>query len=71
MDAKIAKILEAIECESASGIDENTLLDDIEEWDSMGAISIITMLATDYGYTLNYDELKTLKTIGDIIKLMN
>lgn len=71
MDAKIAKILETIECENASDIDENTLLDDIEEWDSMGAISIITMLATDYGYTLNYDELRKLSKIGDIVKLMN
>lgn len=70
MDAKIAKILEAIECENTEGIDENTLLTDIQEWDSMGAISIITMLATDYGYTLNYDELRKLSKIGDITALM-
>lgn len=70
MKEKIAKILESIECENKDNIDENTLLSDIEEWDSMGKISIITMISENYGYILTYEELKKLKTIGDIVEFM-
>lgn len=70
MNEKIAQLLEVIECENTDGITEETLLSDIEEWDSMGVISVITMLATDYGYTLTYEELKKLSKVGDIVALM-
>ena len=70
MNEKIAQLLETIECENTEGITEETLLSDIEEWDSMGVISAITMLATDYNYTLTYEELKKLSKVSDILELM-
>ncbi len=70
MNEKLTHFLEIIECENTNGITADTLLSDIEEWDSMGVISVITMLATDYDYTLTYEELKKLSKVGDILALM-
>ncbi|WP_086227758.1 MULTISPECIES: hypothetical protein [Campylobacter] len=69
MDTKIAKFKDVIECDET--LTPQTPLDSIAEWDSMGKISTIVMLADDYGYTLTYDELKELKIVGDILDLMN
>ncbi|MEE3694008.1 hypothetical protein V2I21_02550 [Campylobacter sp. CLAX-22107-21] len=69
MDTKIAKFKDVIECDET--LTPQTPLDSIAEWDSMGKISTIVMLADDYGYTLTFDELKELKIVGDILDLMN
>lgn len=69
MDTKIAKFKDIIECDEA--LTPQTPLDSISEWDSMGKISTIVMLADDYGYTLTFDELKKLSIVGDILDLMN
>ena len=69
MDKKIAKFKDTIECDEP--LNPQTTLESLAEWDSMGKISTIIMLADDYGYTLTYDELKELKIVGDILDLMN
>ena len=69
MDKKIAKFKDTIECDEQ--LNPQTTLESIAEWDSMGKISTIIMLADDYGHTLTYDELKELKIVGDILDLMN
>ena len=69
MDKKIAKFKDTIECDES--INSQTTLESLAEWDSMGKISTIIMLADDYGHTLTYDELKELKIVGDILDLMN
>ena len=69
MDTKITKFKDVIECDEI--ITPQTPLDSIAEWDSMGKISTIVMLADDYGYTLTFDELKKLNIVGDILDLMN
>lgn len=69
MDKKIAKFKDTIECDEP--LTPQTTLESIAEWDSMGKISTIIMLADDYGHTLTYDELKELKIVGDILDLMN
>lgn len=69
MDEKIAKFKDIIECDEP--LTPQTELDSLSEWDSMGKISTIVMLADDYGYTLTFDELKGLKIVGDILALMS
>ncbi|MDY6134896.1 hypothetical protein [Campylobacter lanienae] len=69
MDKKIAKFKYTIECDEP--LNPQTTLESLAEWDSMGKISTIIMLADDYGHTLTYDELKELKIVGDILDLMN
>lgn len=70
MQEKLQELLDTLECENQANISTDTDLSDIEEWDSMGKISLITLLATKYNYTLSFDELKVLNKVSDILKFM-
>ena len=70
MQEKLQELLDTLECENQANISTDTDLSDIEEWDSMGKISIITLLAKKYNYTLSFDELKVLSKVSDILKFM-
>ncbi|MCR4322379.1 MAG: phosphopantetheine-binding protein [Candidatus Brocadiaceae bacterium] len=48
----------------------NTKRTDIEEWDSVGQISILSMLKNFFGVTLEMEELVTLETIQDIVNIL-
>lgn len=61
--------------EECMDLDEGTLklednLADYEEWDSVTALSIIAMVDEQFHKTLSGDDLKSAKTISDIIALM-
>ncbi|HPQ38602.1 MAG TPA: acyl carrier protein [Synergistaceae bacterium] len=45
-------------------------LEQLEEWDSMGIISVIAMLDKKYGVQLKADQIQALKSVGDILNLM-
>ena len=67
---KLEKFTDTIECEHPEHVKPDTVLKDIDEWDSMAMISVITMLATKFGRTLTYDELKGLVHVSDVLVLM-
>ena len=46
------------------------VLEELEEWDSMGVISIISMLDKNYKVQLKADQIKDLKTVSDILEHM-
>lgn len=48
----------------------NTKRTDVEEWDSVGQISILSMLKKIFGVTLEMEELATLETIQDIVNIL-
>jgi len=47
-------------------VKENDVLRDYETWDSLAALSIISMCDSTYGFTLKAAELKTLTTVADL-----
>ena len=56
-------------------IDEGTLeptmeLDDLENWDSMAKLSLIVLMDDEFGKTLVSDDIKSFKTIKDILDYM-
>lgn len=67
---KLARFTDTIECEHPEHVKPDTVLKDIDEWDSMAMISVITMLATKFKRTLTYDELKGLVHVSDVLALM-
>lgn len=67
---KIAKFADVIECEHPDELTPDTVLKDIDEWDSMAMISVITMLATKFNKTLTYGELKSLTLVSDVLAMM-
>ncbi len=61
--------------EEALDVEENTLtvdtkLDDIDEWDSMSALSLIVMLDDEFDVVVTAGQIKALQTIEDIVKYM-
>lgn len=61
-------ITETIEAENPINIDDN--IDDIEEWDSLGVLSLISML-DDLGASLETEKFEDLKTVRDFIEMVN
>ena len=47
----------------------NEILCDIEEWDSMAILAIISMFELELNINLTSDDLRNIKSISDLIKL--
>ena len=69
-EEKIRKIEEALEIDENT-INENTLLDDIPEYDSMGKLSLIVLCDEDFGKKLSGEQIKEFKTVKDILVFMD
>lgn len=65
----IEKFKEALDIEGE--YDLNVEMEDFKEWDSMGYISIMSMLDDEYGKEVNADQLKACKTLADLYKLVS
>ena len=63
MDELFGKLAEILEVDAVKPAD---VLRDFESWDSLAALSIIAMLDSSYGVRAGAEELKTLKTVGDL-----
>ena len=47
-----------------------TTAKDIEDWDSLSHISLIVAIEKEFGIKFDLIELKTLKNVGDMLKLI-
>ena len=48
----------------------NTNRAEIDEWDSMGQISIMSMLEEKFGVTLEMEELVNLERVQDVVNIL-
>ena len=48
----------------------DTILANLEEWDSMGIISIIAMLDRKFNKVLDADQISSLKSVQEILNFM-
>lgn len=69
MNEFIEKFKEALDIEGE--FDINVELEEFEEWDSMGYISVMSMLDEEYGKEVNADQLKACKTLADLYELVS
>ena len=69
MEEKLALIAEALDAEKEL-IKQQVALEELEEWDSMGIIAVISMLDKKYQVQLKADQIKALKTVNDILSYM-
>ncbi|MEK5025624.1 acyl carrier protein [Paenibacillus sp. FSL M7-1046] len=51
----------------AGTIELDTVLKEIEEWDSMARVALNAVLDTNFDFTLNSEELKNIVTFSDIV----
>lgn len=68
-EEKIKFLLEALESDSLENVKSTTLLDDIEEWDSIGALMLISEVDDALGTTINPEDLEEISTVEELINL--
>ncbi len=66
---KIEKLEELLDVEGGT-LEETTDLSKIEEWDSIAHLSFIIMLEEDFGRQVTGKEVRGVKTVRDILALM-
>lgn len=66
---KLELIADALEMD-VSELKPEDQLDDIENWDSMAALSIIVMFEDNCGKKVTAADIKGFKTVEDIMNLM-
>ena len=62
-------IIEIIEIEE--NIDENTILSDIEEWDSLAAVTTLALFKQKLGLNVGAQSVLNCKTVKDLLDLGN
>lgn len=68
MDDFFEQLEEALEAEEPLAAD--TVLADLEEWDSLGTLAVVSMVSECYGVTLASEELVAAVTAGDLRQLV-
>ena len=66
---KIALLEETLELDEGT-LETDTVLADVDEYDSMAKLSLIVMMDDEFGVKLTGDVIKGFETVGDILKLM-
>lgn len=66
---KIELIEEVLDVDPGSLTPEMEL-DSIDEWGSLTKLSLVVMIDDECGKTINHDVIKTLKTVQDIMDIM-
>jgi acyl carrier protein len=68
-DEKMRLIEETLEMD-ANTLTEDTALADVEEFDSMAKLSLIVMCDDEFGKKLSGEELRSFKTVKDILDFL-
>ncbi len=66
---KLALIEEVLDVEEGS-LSPETELADVDEWDSIAALSLIVMLDEKFKKTVSGAQIKALETVNDILTYM-
>lgn len=51
-------------------VTEETSADDIKEWDSLQHINIIAMIEKEFGIEFDIDQIVSLETVGDMVRVI-
>ena len=68
-EEKIAILEEIMEVEEGI-LTTETLLSNIEEWDSVSFLSFMAMMDEKFGKTVTGTEIRTKETVGDLMAMM-
>ncbi len=66
---KLALLEETLELDEGS-IGPDTVLADLEQYDSMARLSLIVMMDDEFGVKLSGDTIRGFEAVGDILALM-
>lgn len=66
----IQNFIDALELEDGSAIDESTEFRSLDVWDSLAALSIISMVDDEYHVTINNKDLREAKNIAELFAMI-
>ena len=66
---KLAMLEEMMELDEGA-LQVDTLLADVEEYDSMAKLSLIVLMEDEFGVKLSGSMIKSFSSVGDIVALM-
>ena len=69
-DAELLQKLEEIFRENFDDVTPATGPDDIEEWDSLEQINLLTALGAEFGLQLGLADIRGVRTVGDMMALV-
>jgi len=69
LEEKLSLIAEALDIEPGT-LKPETRLEDLQEWDSLGVVSLIAMLDKHFSVRLQPEEIRALVTVEDILSRM-
>ena len=69
LQTKLEKLEDLMDIDSGS-LTPDLLLSDIEEWDSLSALSYVVMMKDEFGKKISGDEIRAFKTVLDILNTM-
>ena len=70
LQEKLALIEEVLDVETGS-LTPETLLAEVDEWDSIAALSLVVMLDEKFEKTVSGVQIKALASVNDILAYMN
>lgn len=66
----VQEIMEIFEIEDASLVQDTTVFRNLDEWDSLAALSTISMIDDEFGVTINNKDLRSVETLGELYDLV-
>lgn len=70
-EEKIELLAEDVFDVDVTEVTPETVLDESDFWDSMSKLSLISVIDSNFKKTLKGEDIKNLKTVQDILNLMN
>lgn len=65
-DEFLEKFVDVLQTEESINFD--TVLEDLDEWDSLSMISTVAFLDKDFSKKITIEDVKGFKTVGDVAK---
>ena len=69
INKKMELFAETLEME-ADELNEDTLLEDLDAWDSLARLLLITTMDTHFHKTLTADDMSSFRTVKDVLNCM-
>lgn len=63
-------VQELIEILENEDVNENTAFRELEEWDSLAALSTISMIDGEFGVTVNNKDLRSVETVSELYDMV-
>lgn len=67
---RLNNIFQDVFDDSGITVNENTTANDIEDWDSLEHINLITAVEEDFGMKFSMGEVTSMKNVGAMVKII-